>query len=132
VVTNYWETANPQTEIIQGKNVADVSKELDVQHLIFSSLLNVTETTKGRLSHVPHFDSKAEVEQYIRDSGVPATFYLPGYFMSNFEMALQAGEDDTLTLALPVSKESKFPLIDIKSDTGKSSNRIYCKPVTHT
>jgi uncharacterized protein YbjT (DUF2867 family) len=102
----------------QGKNVADIAKEIGVQHLIFSSLLNVTEASNGRLTHVPHFDKKAEIEQYIRDSGVPATFYLPGYFMSNFEQMIRPGQDGVLTWALPVGKDAKFPLIDIKSDTG--------------
>jgi uncharacterized protein YbjT (DUF2867 family) len=120
LVTNYWETANPKTETTQGKNVADVAKEAGVQHLIFSSLLNVTKTSGGRLTDVPHFDSKADVEQYIRDIGVPATFYLPGYFMTNLEMMLQAGEDGTLTWALPIGKDAKFPMIDIKADTGMS------------
>jgi uncharacterized protein YbjT (DUF2867 family) len=122
LVTNYWESANPDIEITQGKNVADVAKEVGVQHLIFSSLLNVTKTSKGRLTHVPHFDGKADVEQYIRDSGVPATFYLPGYFMSNLEMMLQKGQDGTLTWALPIGKDAKFPLIDIKADTGMSKS----------
>jgi uncharacterized protein YbjT (DUF2867 family) len=120
LVTNYWETANPEVEKTQGKNVADITKDVGVQHLIFSSLLNVTETSKGRLTHVPHFDGKADIEQYIRDSGVPATFYLPGYFMSNLDMAIRPGQDGVLTLALPVDKDAKFPLIDIRSDTGRS------------
>jgi hypothetical protein len=119
LVTNYWESASSDTEITQGKNVADVSKDAGVQHLIFSSLLNVTKTSNGRLTHVPHFDSKADVEQYIRDSGVPATFYLPGYFMSNLETMIRPGQDGALTWALPVGKDARFPLIDIKSDTGK-------------
>ncbi|KAH7066177.1 putative NmrA family transcriptional regulator [Paraphoma chrysanthemicola] len=119
LVTNYWETANPAIELSQGKNVADVSKEVGVQHLIFSSLLNVTETSGGRLTHVPHFDGKADIEQYIRDIGVPATFYLPGYFMSNLEQMIRPGQDGALTWALPIAENSKFPLIDIKSDTGK-------------
>jgi uncharacterized protein YbjT (DUF2867 family) len=104
--------------VTQGKNVADVAKEVGVQHLIFSSLINVTETSKGRLTHVPHFDGKAEIEQYIRDSGVPATFFMPGYFMSNLDMMIRPGEDGVLTWALPVGNDAKFPLIDIKSDTG--------------
>jgi len=82
-------------------------------------LLNVTEITKGRLAHVTHFDSKANVEEYIRDIGVPATFFLAGYFMSNLEMSLQVGEDGTLTWALPVGKDAKFPMIDVKRDTGR-------------
>jgi len=108
-------------EVTQGKNVTDVAKALRVQHLIFSSLLHVKNTTKGRLAHVPHFDGKAEVEQYIRDSGVPAAFYLPGYFMSNLEMMIRPSEDGVLTWALPVGEEAKFPLVDIKADTGGSS-----------
>jgi uncharacterized protein YbjT (DUF2867 family) len=95
-----------------------VAKEVGVQHLIFSSLLGVKDTTKGRLANVPHFDIKAEVEQYIRDSGVPATFFLPGYFMSNLDMMIRPGPDGVLTWALPIGKDSKLPMIDIKSDAG--------------
>jgi hypothetical protein len=38
--------------------------------------------------------------------------------MTNFQMSIQKGEDGSLTLALPVSKDAKFPLIDIAEDTG--------------
>lgn len=41
-VTNFWETFSVETEIAQGKNIADVSKEEGVQHLVWSSLLNIT------------------------------------------------------------------------------------------
>ena len=37
-----WEKADMQMDIAQGKNIADASKEADVQHLIWSSLPNVT------------------------------------------------------------------------------------------
>ena len=126
LVTNYWETASRDTEVTQGKNVTDVAKEVGVKHLIFSSLLDVTKTTNGRLSHVPHFDGKAEIEDYVRESGLPATFYLPGYFMSNFEMMVRKGEDGTLTLAYPVGKDTRFPLIDVAEDTG-----IFLHPPRH-
>jgi uncharacterized protein YbjT (DUF2867 family) len=118
LVTNYWETASPITEITQGKNVASVCKSAGVQHLIFSSLLSASAISNGRLSHVPHFDGKAEIEQYIRDSGVPCSFYLPGYFMSNLEQAIRPGQDGVLTFALPISAEAKFPLVDVREDTG--------------
>jgi hypothetical protein len=49
---------------------------------------------------------------------VPATFYLPGYFMSNLEQMIRPGEDGVLTLAFPIGEDVKFPLIDIKADTG--------------
>ncbi|KAI5194527.1 NAD(P)-binding protein [Aureobasidium subglaciale] len=119
LVTNYWETANPATEIAQGKNVANVAKKEGISHLIFSSLLNVTKTSKGKLAHVPHFDGKAEIEEYIKETGVPCSFILPGYFMSNLSQMLQKGEDGSLTWALPISDDAKFPLFDTAEDTGK-------------
>ncbi|CAI7628464.1 hypothetical protein N7533_008606 [Penicillium manginii] len=118
LVTNYWETMNADVEFSQGKNVADVSKAIGVSHLIFSSLHNVTEQTKGRLSHVPHFDSKANVEKYIRASGLGCSFILPGYYMSNFTQMLNRAEDGSYQLFYPVSNEAKFPLFDAAQDTG--------------
>lgn len=119
LVTNYWESAKYDVEFGQGKNVADASKELGVKHLIFSSLLHVGNVTNGRLSHVPHFEAKADIEEYIKSLGLPASFYLPGYFMSNFAQAVQKGEDGSLSFAFPVGKDAKFPLIDIAEDTGE-------------
>ncbi|KAH7042849.1 NmrA family transcriptional regulator [Macrophomina phaseolina] len=127
LVTNYWETAKYDVEVAQGKNVADVAKEAGVKHLIFSSLLHATKTTNGRLKHIPHFDAKADIEEYIRKSGIPATFYLPGFFMSNFAQMLQKGEDGSYTYAVPIGEASKFPLIDIAADTGKFVTAIIKK-----
>ncbi|CDM28291.1 NmrA-like [Penicillium roqueforti FM164] len=118
LVTNYWETMNPDIEFSQGKNVTDVSKAIGVSHLIFSSLHHVTEETKGRLSHVPHFDSKASIEKYIRASGVGCSFVLPGYYMSNFTQMLSRAEDGSYQLFYPVGKQAQFPLFDAAQDTG--------------
>ncbi|KAL6237694.1 hypothetical protein BDW75DRAFT_203491 [Aspergillus navahoensis] len=119
LVTTPTFTENSDLELTQGKNVADAAKQAGVQHLIFSSLLDVAESTGGRLQNVPHFDRKAQVEQYIRDLGIPATFVLPGYFMSNYVFLLRKGEDGVYTLAYPVNEGSQFPLVDIEADFGK-------------
>lgn len=121
LVTNYWETMNADIEFSQGKNVTDVSKAVGVSHLIFSSLHHVTEETKGRLNHVPHFDSKANIEKYIRASGVGCSFVLPGYYMSNFTQMLNRAEDGSYQLFYPVGKQAQFPLFDAAQDTGKTS-----------
>lgn len=112
---------NPDIEFSQGKNVTDVSKAIGVSHLIFSSLHHVTEETKGRLSHVPHFDSKASIEKYIRASGVGCSFVLPGYYMSNFTQMLSRAEDGSYQLFYPVGKQAQFPLFDAAQDTGETS-----------
>ena len=41
------------------------------------------------MQHMKHFDSKAEVEEYVRGLGIPATFFYAGCYMSNFPAALQ-------------------------------------------
>ncbi|KAI8684879.1 NmrA domain-containing protein [Fusarium keratoplasticum] len=121
VTTPDFMSAGGSQELPHGKNVADVASDLGVKHLIYSSLLHVTETTGGRLKHVVHFDDKAEVERYIRSKGIPSTFVLPGYFMSNFTalQMIKKGDDGVYSLAYPVGDKAKFPLIDTPSDLGK-------------
>ncbi|RYP04363.1 hypothetical protein DL764_004499 [Monosporascus ibericus] len=119
-VTNYWEKADMKLEIQQGKNLADAAKEAGVQHYIWSSLYNVNKLSKGKLPHVYHFDSKAEVEDYVRELGIPATFFLPGFYMSNIPggMFKPSPPDDAWTFGLPVAASSPIPMYDPR-DTGK-------------
>jgi hypothetical protein len=127
-VTNYWEKMDHELEYQQGKTIADVCKEEGVQHLIWSSLRNVTELTHGVLSHVYHFDSKAKVEQYIRDIGLPATFLMPGYFASNIPgSSLRPGEDGKYTLAMALPDDAPVPLWAPELDTGKYAKAIWMK-----
>ena len=74
LLTDYWANGSAAIEFAQGKNATDAAKAVGVSHIIFSSLHHVTEATKGRLAHVPHFGSKANIEKYIRQSGLNATF----------------------------------------------------------
>ncbi|KAH6844499.1 hypothetical protein B0I37DRAFT_432785 [Chaetomium sp. MPI-CAGE-AT-0009] len=114
--------AAPGTEAEHGKNVADAAKEAGVQHIVFSSLINVTEASNGRLSHVTHFDSKAGIEKYIRSQELPATFIQPGYYMTNFTnlQLLRKGDDGSYTLAGPTSPtKAQLPLFFPESDMGK-------------
>lgn len=122
LMTNFWETMSAETEIAQGKAVADACKAAGVQHLIFSSLINTTEASKGKLPNIAHFDGKAKIEAYIRETGVPSTFVLPGMFMSAFFQSIRKGEDGTFMLALPVSEDkAQLPIFDPASDTGALS-----------
>jgi len=43
------------------------------------------------------FDSKAMVEEHIRELGIPATFYMSGVFMSNLKMATRKVCEPTLS-----------------------------------
>ncbi|KAF4550984.1 NmrA-like protein 4 [Elsinoe fawcettii] len=119
LMTNFWESLSADTEFAQAKTVVDAALAAKVEHLIFSSLINVTEASGGRLSHVSHFDGKAKIEQYIRQSGIPSTFVLPGMFMSQFLGMIRNSGDGSYALALPVDGDkARFPLLDAATDTG--------------
>ncbi len=115
--------AAPGTEFEHGKNVANAAKDANVQHIVFSSLINVTDASKGRLPHVAHFDRKADIEKYIRSQGTPATFIQPGYYMTNFTNLhlLNKGGDGSWTLTGPTgATKAQLPLFFPDSDMGEA------------
>ncbi|KAB5578572.1 NmrA-like family-domain-containing protein [Coniochaeta sp. 2T2.1] len=120
-VTNYWEKMDHVLEIQQGKNLVDAAKETGVPQFIWSSLFNISKLSNGKLPHVYHFDSKAEVESYAREVGIPATFFMPGFYMSNLPGGMfrqSPDHDNAWVLALPVPEDAVAPLFDT-ADTGK-------------
>lgn len=124
-VTNYWETMSKETEVQQGKNIADLSKAAGVSHLIWSSLPHVVKMTAGQLKHVLHFDGKAEVEEYIETikagTGLVASYWLPGFFMANLKgMISPHPQTGTPTFSMPWDAEkTQVGLLDAVHDTGK-------------
>ena len=83
--------------------------------------MNVNELTHGAYPNVEHFDSKAAVETYIRSLSIPATFFMPGFFMSNIPggMMRQLPPQNAWTIALPMPSDTPIPLFDAGADTGK-------------
>ncbi|KAK0640814.1 NmrA-like family-domain-containing protein [Cercophora newfieldiana] len=119
-VTNYWEKMDAKLEVQQGKNLVDAAKETNVQQFIWSSLLNINKLSKGALPNVYHFDSKADVEEYAREVGIPATYFMPGFYMSNIPggMFRRSPPNNAFTFALPVGPSAQIPLFDA-ADAGK-------------
>jgi uncharacterized protein YbjT (DUF2867 family) len=62
----------PEAEVTQGKNVADVARESDVQHLVYGS---AGFGTKG--TGVPSWETKLQVEEHIKAIGLPVTIVRP-------------------------------------------------------
>ena len=106
-VTNYFELfgKDPSTacdrEIKQGKTVADACKVAGVQHVVYSGLEPVEEKFGKR---IPEFESKATVEKYLDEIGVPNTCVrFPSYYENFFTFFLPAKQDDgTYTITLPM------------------------------
>jgi uncharacterized protein YbjT (DUF2867 family) len=77
---NFWETGY-DGEVQQGKTVADPAKAASVEHFVYSSV-----GSAHRQTGIPHFESKAEVEEHVREIGLPYTILRPVFFMQNWEM----------------------------------------------
>ncbi|KAJ9130868.1 NmrA-like family protein [Pleurostoma richardsiae] len=120
-VTNYWEKLDVELETQQGKNLADAAKDAGVDHFIWSCVKDPKKLTNGKLDKLYHFDSKAAVMEYTRELGIPATFFMAGFFMSNLpgSMFTKSPTDGAWTLNLPCpGDEAQIPMFDT-ADTGK-------------
>ncbi|KAF7555568.1 hypothetical protein G7Z17_g2049 [Cylindrodendrum hubeiense] len=115
-----WEQASAVVEVSQGKAVADAAVAAGAAQIIWSSLPNVTKMTSGEITNAKHYDSKAEVEEYIRTLDIKSMFFMPGWFMQNHLsiMKPQIMADGTYVFSQPWDTSSLIPLIDIR-DTGK-------------
>jgi uncharacterized protein YbjT (DUF2867 family) len=61
------------------------------------------------------------VEEYARSVGIPATFFMPGFYMSNIpggSMRPDPSNGDAWAFSLPVPASARIPLFD-PADTGK-------------
>jgi len=84
-------------EIRRGKLMANIAKENNVEHLVYSSVANANKNTG-----IPHFESKYKVEQHIKNLGIPHTIIGPTFFMENLlGPGLENGQ-----LTLPLSSSS--------------------------
>jgi len=77
-VQDFW-AVGAKREVRQGTNVADAAKRANVKHLVYSSVGGAE-----RKTGIPHWESKWEVENYIRHLGLPATVIRPVTFMETY------------------------------------------------
>lgn len=73
--------AGCQKEIKQGKDAVDAAKEANVSFVVMSSVGSADKHTG-----VAHFDSKYQVEQHLKSSGLKYSIIRPVAFMDNIEM----------------------------------------------
>ena len=96
-------------ETRRGKMMADIAKEKNVKHLVYSSVANADRNTG-----IPHFESKYKVEQHIQNLGIPYTIIGPTFFMENLLTYLKPGIEQG-QLALPLSPSSILQQIALEN-----------------
>ena len=66
-------------EIAQGKSFIDAAREMNVPFILYSSVIGADSG-----SGIPHWESKNEIEQHLKNSGIPHAIIRPSYFFQNF------------------------------------------------
>jgi uncharacterized protein YbjT (DUF2867 family) len=105
-VQNFWETGYDR-EVQQGKTVADAAKAAGVEHLVYSSV-----GSAHRQTGIPHFESKWEVEEHVREIGLPYTILRPVFFMQNWEWMREHILGGTL--AQPLDPDKPFQQVAVE------------------
>jgi uncharacterized protein YbjT (DUF2867 family) len=105
-VQNFWETGY-DGEVQQGKTVADAAKAAGVEHFVYSSV-----GSAHRQTGIPHFESKWQVEEHVRQIGLPYTILRPVFFMQNWEWMREHVLGGTL--AQPLDPDKPFQQIAVE------------------
>jgi len=112
--------AGVDAEIAQGRAIVAAAADAQLPHLVFSSVAEANQHTG-----VPHFDSKAIIENELAASGLPYTITAPTYFFDN---ALGGGDRiraGILDLPLPPDR----PLQQLaRPDLGAFVAKVLCSP----
>jgi uncharacterized protein YbjT (DUF2867 family) len=98
-----------ESEIKQGKAVVDAALRANVRHLVYSSYAGAEEQPG-----VPFIDSKWEIEQYIRKSGLNWTIFRPVLFMEYFLMPEIKQQLQNGYLRMALDSEMPIQLISVE------------------
>ncbi|KIX00671.1 uncharacterized protein Z518_09736 [Rhinocladiella mackenziei CBS 650.93] len=115
-------------EIQQGQNIARAASQVGdrLERFIWSALPSCKEYSKGKYSHIYHFDSKAVVTEYIRDhhpglankmSVIFVGFYASNILLSKMMRPVKR-KDGSFLIERLCPPEAKHPFIVTGQDTG--------------
>lgn len=81
LTTHFWEDKNKDKEVIRGLNAIDAAVHANIRHLVF----NGSELVKKYIGkECNHLDSKAGIEEYIREVGITYTIIRLPFWYENF------------------------------------------------
>ena len=112
--------AGVEGEITAGKNLVNAARSSGVSQFVYTSVGSADQNTG-----IPHFDSKFQIEEHLRGSGLPHTILRPVFFMENL-----LGMTDSLrqgTLATPLSPDRKLQMIAV-DDIGAFATMAFEHP----
>ncbi len=114
--------AGPEKEVVHGKNVIDACIDKGIGHVVYTSV-----GSANRKTGIPHFDSKARVEEHLKKSGLPYTILRPVWFMENFESPWYLPAIEKGVLSMPLDPKRPLQMIAV-DDIGKFVAAAFTKP----
>ncbi|KAF2167415.1 hypothetical protein M409DRAFT_54016 [Zasmidium cellare ATCC 36951] len=115
-----------EEEARQLRNVIDAAAEVEgLERFVFSSLSNASKWSKGKYTHIYHFDSKASAEEYGRREHpslwAKTSVFQGGIFLNFFTSPAgrpQKSPNGTLTFTIPWPPTLQLPWLVPSEDTG--------------
>lgn len=120
-------------EFRQSKAIAGAFVAAGGEYLIYSSVPSPAVISDGRYKNVFLFEVKADVQKYISKLPIKSAFFVPGSLMQNYQtmMVPKPAGDGTFAIFDIVSPDMLWPLIDVRSDTGKFVAAILADPTAY-
>jgi len=107
-VQNTWE-AGVEREEEQGKRLAKLARESNVQHYVYTSV-----GSAHRKTGIPHFENKWRIEEVVRGLKFPSHVILrPVYFMENLLMPTSIQGDKLMSGLEPTTSLQMIAVEDI-------------------
>ena len=117
-------------EIQVGEAVADIAKQVGVQHFVYSSMPDHA-AYNSEWPSLPLWAAKHKVEDYIRKTGLPATFLYTGIYNNNFTSLLyplfcmELQSDGSFEWQAPFHPDAKLPWLDAEHDVGPAILQLF-------
>jgi len=112
----------PDAEMEQGKEIVLACWKFGAPHIVYSS---VSAANLG--TGIPHFESKAKVESYIKETGQACTILRPVWFMENFTSPWLYPSIEKGVLTTPLLPDRKLQMIAL-SDIGEFASEAFLRP----
>jgi uncharacterized protein YbjT (DUF2867 family) len=109
-----------EVEIRHGRALADAANAAGIEHFVYSSVGSAERNTG-----IPHFDSKFQVEEYIRSLSLPYTILRPVFFFYNYNMMRSTVEAGTLPQ--PLHPDTKLQQLS-EEDYGAMVAEVFDRP----
>jgi len=122
-VTNFWAPeVGYEGEVRQGKNLVNAAKATGIQHFVWSTLDHTT-------AKPSHWESKAEVDDYLKKIGVPRTSLYTTFFMENFTGSMSPSKrtDGSYDLPLPMITDGPMAIYSA-AETGAYALAAFIRP----